>query len=260
MAKFKRFIPLIIIIALMAVGYFTGFYKALNFDNLRQHHMELMQLVENHPVLAPLIFMGIYLVATALSIPGGLFLSLIGGYLFHQPWSTIYVLIGATIGATCLFLAARTALGDALKKKGGPWLAKMEEGFNKNAANYMLFLRFVPIFPFWLVNLAPAFFNVRLRTYIWTTLIGIAPGAFVFTQAGRGLGAVFESSEEFSVASILNDDVKIALIALAVFALVPIIIKKIIAKRQAKKGPPPPQEPKQQPPEQEHKNNPDDRK
>lgn len=222
----KKFIPILIIITLMLVGYFTGFYRSLDFDTLKYHHNELIEYVNNNPIMTPFMFMGAYAASTALSIPGGLLLSLLGGFLFRQPLCTIYVVIGATTGATLLFLAARTALGDFLKKRAGPFLKKMEKGFNENAVSYMLFLRFVPLFPFWLVNLAPAFFRVRLRTYIWTTLVGITPGAFVFTQAGRGLGAIFETSEDFSLASVLNIETKIALIALGIFALIPIFVKK----------------------------------
>lgn len=224
--KMKKFIPILIIVALMLVGYFTGFYKSLDFDTLKYHHNELIEYVNNNPIMTPFMFMGTYAASTALSIPGGLLLSLLGGFLFRQPWSTIYVVIGATTGASLLFLAAKTALGGFLRKRAGPFLKKMEAGFNENAVSYMLFLRFVPLFPFWLVNLAPAFFRVRLRTYIWTTLVGITPGAFVFTQAGRGLGAIFETSEAFSLASVLNNETKIALIALGIFALIPIFIKK----------------------------------
>lgn len=235
MSKWKRFIPLLIILILMAIGYFSGFYKALNFDTLKYHHNELTEYVNNNPISTPFIYMGTYMAVTALSIPGGLLLSLLGGFLFPQPWCTIYVLIGATTGATILFLAARTAIGNFLRKKAGPRLAKMEKGFNKNAASYLLFLRFVPIFPFWLVNIAPAFFNVRLKTYIWTTLVGITPGAFVFTQAGRGLGAIFETADEFSVNAILNPQLKIALICLGIFALLPIIIKKLRKGKNARR-------------------------
>ncbi len=231
MNNWKRFIPILIIIALMLLGYFSGAYRALQFETLRYHHAELTEHVNDHPIQTPFLFIAVYIAATALSIPGGLLLSLIGGFLFRQPWCTVYVVLGATIGATLLFLAARTALGNFLKEKAGPRLAKMEAGFNKNAVSYMLFLRFVPLFPFWLVNLAPAFFNVRLRTYLWTTLVGIIPGAFVFTQAGRGLNAVFESSEPFSINTILNPDVKIALICLGLFSLIPIVIKKWREKR-----------------------------
>jgi uncharacterized membrane protein YdjX (TVP38/TMEM64 family) len=141
------------------------------------------------------------------------------------------VLIGATIGATLLFLAARTALGESLRKKAGPLLTKMEKGFKENAVSYLLFLRFVPLFPFWLVNLAPAFFNVPLRTFVWTTAVGILPGAFVFTQAGAGLNAIFENEGVFSVHTILNTQLKIALVCLGIFALIPVAIKKYRARK-----------------------------
>lgn len=222
----KRFIPLILIVILMIIGYFSGFYKVLNFDNLKYHHNELVEFVNANSIMTPFLFMAIYAVATALSIPGGLFLSLLGGYLFRQPWCTLYVLIGATAGATGVFLAAKTALGSFLRKKASPYLSKISAGFQKNAASYMLFLRLVPLFPFWLVNIAPAFFDVKVRTYIWTTLIGIAPASFVYTLAGRGLNNIFESEEKFSISAIFNWQLNLALICLGVLALVPIILRK----------------------------------
>jgi uncharacterized membrane protein YdjX (TVP38/TMEM64 family) len=102
----------------------------------------------------------------------------------------------------------------------------MEKGFNENAASYMLFLRFVPLFPFWVVNLAPAFFGVPLRTFLWTTFIGIIPGSFVFTLAGSGLEKVFEMGQDFSLGALFNTELKIALSLLGVLALVPILVKK----------------------------------
>jgi len=226
MAKFKRFLPIIVIVTLMLIGYFTGFFRAINFETLRYYHIELREYVNDNPIMTPFLYMGVYAFCAALSIPIALLLSMLGGYLFPQPWCIFYVIIGASTGAIILFLAAKTALRDFLRKKAGPWLAKLEDGFNKNAASYILFLRFVPLFPFWLVNLAPAFFYVRLRTYIWTTIVGVTPGAVILTLAGRGLSSIFETSEEFSLASILTTEVRIALILLAIFALLPIFIKK----------------------------------
>ena len=162
----------------------------------------------------------------ALSLPGGAILSLFGGFLFPQPFSTIYVVIGATIGAALIFLAARSALGEILYKKAGNIFNKMEKGFQENAISYLFFLRLVPIFPFWIVNLAAAFFRVSFWTYLWTTFLGIAPGSFVFTQAGAGLSAIFETGQTFSLSTIFNMQIRIALIALGIFALIPILIKK----------------------------------
>ncbi|NGX26961.1 MAG: hypothetical protein K940chlam6_00888 [Chlamydiae bacterium] len=232
MKKFKRFIPILIIAILMLIGYFSGVYRALDFETLKYHHNELTEFVNSNPIMTPLLFMGIYVVVAALSIPAALLLSLLSGFLFPQPLCTLYVVIGATIGATLIFLAARTAFGGSLKEKARPFLRKMKKGFNKNAVSYLLFLRFVPFFPFWIVNLAPAFFNVRIWTFFWTTFVGIIPGTFVSTQAGRGLNAIFESSEEFSIASIFNTEMKIALIGLGIFSLIPIIIKKWREKKK----------------------------
>lgn len=232
MKSLKRLIPLLIIILLMVLVYFTDAFKFLDYETIRYHHNELTELVNNHPISAPVIFIGSYAVITLLSVPIAIFASLIGGFLFRQPWCTIYVVIGATTGATLLFLAAKTAFGNYLKRKAGPRLKKLEKGFNKNAASYLLFLRFVPLIPFWLVNLAPAFFNVRLSTYIWTTIIGITPGAFVTTLAGRGLNTIFETSEEFSASSVLNPQLTIALIGLGILALLPIVVKKFREKKK----------------------------
>ncbi|MBS0653300.1 MAG: TVP38/TMEM64 family protein [Verrucomicrobia bacterium] len=226
----KRYFPIILIVILMGVVYATGLYRDLSFKNLKAYHSDLLLYVSKHPISAPVIFIMVYIIATALSIPGGIFLSLLGGFLFPVPLSTLYVVIGATIGATLLFLSARSALGERLFQKAGPLLKKMEKGFKENAVSYLLFLRFVPLFPFWLVNLAPAFFNVKLRTFIWTTFVGILPGAYVFTQAGEGLGAIFQSQGGLSLDAIFNLKIKIALIALGIFALIPIVVKKIRGK------------------------------
>jgi uncharacterized membrane protein YdjX (TVP38/TMEM64 family) len=226
MSKFKRFAPAVIILILMAFFFFSGFYKHTSFELVRQHYVETEDLVAYNPVMAPLVYVGIYAFSTALSLPGAIFLSILGGFLFPLPWSTLYVVVGATLGATCLFLAARSALGNSLRKKASPWARKMEAGFKENAVSYLLFLRLAPIFPFWLVNLAPALFKIRLWTYVWTTFVGIIPGAFVFTQAGRGLGAIFETQAELNLDAIFNRDVKIALILLALFAITPLAIKK----------------------------------
>jgi uncharacterized membrane protein YdjX (TVP38/TMEM64 family) len=136
---FKRSIPILLIITIMLVGFILNWQRFLSFETIRYHHLELIEYVNNNPIMTPFMFIGSYAVSTALSIPGALLLSLLGGYLFPQPWSTFYVLIGATTGASLLFLAAKTALKEQLYKKARPRLKKMEKGFNENAANYLLF-------------------------------------------------------------------------------------------------------------------------
>ena len=179
-----------------------------------------------HPYLTAFIYILFYVFITALALPVDVLLCMFGGFLFPQPYCTIFATFGATVGANCLFLATRTAFGDTLKNYAGPYLQKMEAGFRENAVYYLFFLRFIPIFPFWLVNIAPAFMGVSFFTFAWTTLIGIIPAAFAFTQAGTGLGNFFDSGKELSFSTLLNDEIKLALAVLGLFALVPIFVRR----------------------------------
>lgn len=205
------------------------------FAMLRSHRESLLVLVADYGVIADLAFMVIYAVAIAFSIPGGAMMTLVGGFLFGPLRTTIYVVFAATIGATALFLIARTAVGDRLRSRAGPWMAKMESGFQDNAMSYLLVLRLVPLFPFFVVNLVPAFLGVRLRTYVIGTFFGIIPGTFVFALAGGGLGKALEASADFDIAMVLTPEILAALAGLAVLALVPVAYKAW----QARKAPPP---------------------
>lgn len=231
----KRFIPLILIVVLMLVGYLSGIYKALSFETLRYQHLELREYATAHPILAPCLFLGTYLFATALSFPSCFFLSILGGYLFAQPWATLYVIMGATIGSTLLFWAARTAIGNWIGSKGGARLVKVEENIQKNAPGYLLFLRIVPFFPFWMANLLPALFRIPLRTYIWTTLVGMSIGSFLLTETGRGFHAIFEGEADFSFSSIFTAEVNTILLCLGVLiSLTSVFLYKIFQKFQSK--------------------------
>ncbi len=208
-----------------------GFDKFLTFDTLHDNRAWLTGFVAQNMVAAALAFMAVYALATAVSLPGGAILSIAGGFLFGPLLGTTWIVIGATLGATAVFLMARTALGDSLRAKTGPALRKMEAGFQDNALSYLLVLRLVPLFPFFLVNLVPAFLGVRLGTYVIGTFAGIIPGAFVFAVAGAGLGSVFDSAEDFSPASVLTPEVIAALAGLAVLALIPVAYKKLKSRR-----------------------------
>ena len=221
-----RYLPVFLIIVGMASIYISHVYQYLTFDYLRMYHTSLKTFVEMYPIAVPIAFCLVYIITAALSIPGAVFLTLLGGYLFPQPFSVIYVVFSATCGATLVFLAARMALKNVLKKKALPFLQKMEKGFQENAVSYLLFLRFVPLFPFWLVNIAPAFFEVSVITFMWTTLVGIFPGSLVFTLAGSGLDKILENQETFSINTIFNTYIKIALILFGLIALAPVIWKK----------------------------------
>lgn len=222
----KRYLPLTAIALLMAIAYAAEVHTYLSFQKLQEQRSALSSWVTEHPLIAPLSFMLLYALLTALSIPGAAIMSVCGGFLFPQPLCTLYVVIGATVGAIGIFQAARTALGNHLKQRASPFMDRIKQGVHEDGWSYLLFLRLVPIFPFWLVNLAPAFIGVSLSTFAWTTFVGIIPGAFVFTQAGTGLGAILDSGQTFTFANIFNTQVKLALLALGVFALIPLIFKK----------------------------------
>ncbi|MBT3394512.1 MAG: TVP38/TMEM64 family protein [Waddliaceae bacterium] len=228
MKSFKRFIPIAIIIAVTIAAYFFGVGEYISIENFKRHRVFLLKLVDAHAIMAPLLYIALYTLSTALSIPGGALLTIFGGFLFGQPYSVIYVVIGATLGAIVIFLSARTALGETLSKKAsGPRMTKIKNGIKENAVSYLLFLRLVPLFPFWLVNIAPALLNISLWTFSWTTFVGIIPGTFAFSQAGTGLGSILDSNEPFSVQGFFTTEMKIAIIALAIFALIPIVVKKL---------------------------------
>ncbi len=229
--KLKKWIPLLFILVAMLGIYFSGLYKYLSFDLLKEKKELISSFAKAHPLLTPLLFILLYVVTVALSLPVGAILSIFGGFLFPFPLGLLYVLFGASTGAVIVFLAAKTAFADILEKKAGPFLQKMEKGFKKSASSYLLFLRFAVVFPFWLVNLAPAFFGVSLWTFTWTTFVGIIPGSFVYTQAGRGLEEIFATGKDFSFNSLFNTHMKIALACLALFSLTSAILKKRNKKR-----------------------------
>lgn len=228
--SFGRLVPLLVLVAGLVVFFALDLQRYISFEVLRENREVLLTWVQQKGLLAGLIYIGIYAVAVAFSLPGGTVMSIAGGFLFGTIWGSIYILIGATLGATALFIIAKTALGDVLRAKAGPWLQKMEAGFQENALSYLLVLRLVPLFPFFVVNLVPAFLGVSLVTYVLGTFFGIIPGVVVFASVGAGLGSIFDAGEAFSARDILTPQILMALIGLAVLALIPVVYKKIKAR------------------------------
>ncbi len=228
--SFKRLIPVLMLILGLVAFFAFDLGRFLSFETLRQNRAALLDWVDTYGVVAALVYMLIYAVAIAFSLPGGAVLTITGGFLFGSAWGTVCVVFAATAGATALFLIAKTSLGDALRARAGPALQKMQDGFQEGALSYLLVLRLVPLFPFFLVNLVPAFLGVSWRVYVVGTFVGIIPGTFVFATVGAGLGSVFDQGEEFSAAGILTPQIITALVGLAVLALIPVVYKKIRAR------------------------------
>jgi uncharacterized membrane protein YdjX (TVP38/TMEM64 family) len=217
-----------VLIAGTVTFFALGLQRYISFDTVREHRSELLAFVAGHGALAPALFIAIYAVATALSLPVGLVLSVTSGFLFGTFLGTAFAVVGATTGAVGVFMIARTALGDVLRRRlTGGVLERMADGFRQNAFSYLLVLRLIPLFPFFVVNLAPAFLGVSLRTFVAATLLGIVPGAFVFASVGTGLGDVFDMGGKLSATGLLTPHVITALVGLAVLALAPVVYKQI---------------------------------
>ncbi len=226
----RRFLLPAALLAVLALFFWSGLDRYLTLEALRENRAALQGWVRANGVLAVLAYVFAYAAVTAFSLPGGAVMSVAGGFLFGTLWGALYIVVGATSGALLLFMAAKTALGDPLRARAGPWLLKMERGFQKNALSYLLVLRLVPLFPFFVVNLAPAFLGVSPGVYLLGTFFGIIPGSLVFASVGAGLGAIFEAGGEFSVGSVLTPQVLLALGGLAVLSLVPVAYKKFKPK------------------------------
>jgi len=237
-----RLAPLAVIAAALMAFFAFGLGDYLSFAALKEHRQALTGFVNANGVWAPVLFVLFYAAATAVSLPGGAILTITAGFLFGSLSGTIYVIVGATLGATGLFLAARTALGEPLRARAGPSLQRMEQGFRDNALSYLLFLRLIPVFPFWLVNLVPAFLGVPLRTYVVGTAIGIIPGCFVYASVGNGLGAVLYAGETPDLGIIFKPEILIPIVGLAILALLPIAYKRFKRNRADDGAPPAPQQ------------------
>ena len=225
-----RLLPLVVLVAGLVLFFALGMHRYVNFAALRANRQALLTWVEHAGLLAPLAYMAVYAVAIAFSLPVATVLTITGGFLFGAAWGTLYTVVGATLGATALFLIAKTAFGDVLRAKAGPTLHKMAAGFQENALSYLLILRLVPLFPFFVVNLAPALLGVALPTYVLATCLGIIPGTFAYASAGAGLGSIFDAGEAFTVANVLTPEIRIAMVALIILALLPVAYKKLKAR------------------------------
>jgi uncharacterized membrane protein YdjX (TVP38/TMEM64 family) len=226
----RRVWPLLVLALAIVAVFALGLDRYLTFGALREHREVLTALVARNTLLAALAFVVVYALAVALSVPGGAILTIAGGFMFGSILATVLVVFAATLGATFVFLIAKTALGDPLRTRAGPFLKRMEAGFQEDALNYLLVLRLIPIFPFWIINLVPAFLGVPLRTYVLGTFIGIIPGSFVFASVGAGIGSVLDSGREFSPTSVLTPQIVIALVGLALLALLPVVYRKLKAR------------------------------
>ncbi len=235
----KRWLPVALVGGGLAFGYMMGWHDYLDFDAFIENRERLSDYVQNNLLQASLIYVGIYVTAVAFSFPGASLLTIIGGFVFGWLLAGLLTAIAAPIGASIIYLVAKSAVGDFLvekmKRNAGPRIRQLAEGFQEDAFSYLLIIRLAPIFPFWVINIAPAIFNVPLRTYFAATAIGILPGTFAYAFLGEGIDSVVEAHQaagtDLSVGDLVTTEITAAFIALAVVAMIPPVVKKLRARQ-----------------------------
>ena len=211
-----RVLPVVVLAAAM-VGFFAlDGSQWLNLSTLAEQRETLRAWVKQYAVLSVIAFVSVYMLAVAASLPGATIFSVSAGVLFGQWLGTAVVVIGATSGAVILFWVVQSALGQGLRQRAGPWFDKIAQGFQSGAVSYLLFMRLVPLFPFFVVNIVSAMLGVRGWVFAWTTAVGILPGAVVYVSAGVGLDSVIAQG------TILTPQTAVAFAALGIISLVPV--------------------------------------
>lgn len=249
----RRWLPLILLAGVMTLALSMGWHRYLSLETIGLNYDALKAYITDNLVLALLIYIGLYIAIIALSLPVGLIMTLSGGLLFGWQIAAPAAVVGATIGATIVFLIVTSSFGSTMAARAGPFVAKLRDGFQENALSYLLFLRLVPAFPFVIVNLVPALLGVRLSTFVIGTGLGIIPGTTAYALAGSGLGSVIEAqnlaykaclaarqsdaaiicSYTIDLTQIVTRELVWAGIALGVVALIPVALKYWSHRRAA---------------------------
>lgn len=221
---------MLLLIGLTAVGLF--FYldldRFLTLESLKDKRQLLQRYYAEHALLVVAAFMAIYIIQTGLALPGATILSLAAGAVFG-PWlGTLYAVTAASIGATVAFLMTRYLLRDAVINRFGDKLETINTELEHRGLNYLLFLRLIPAFPFFLINLAAGLTRLPLRTFVLGTFLGIIPGGFVYVNAGAGLASITSRSD------IASPRVLVSFALLGLFALLPALYAKFNLKRSSR--------------------------
>ena len=222
--RWLRFAPLVLIVLVLVLVFGTGLNRYLSIDELAAKRQQLLDLVQAHPILGLLAYTLTYVLVVAFSIPGAMIMTMTGGFLFG-PWlGSVAAVTGASGGATVMFLVARSALGESLRKrvKAGGLMDRIQSGVKANAFSYLLVLRLIPAVPFWLCNIAAGFVHIPITTYVAATVLGIIPSTVIYAGIGSGLGLVFEGGGKPDLSLVLAPEVIGPLIGLALLSLAPV--------------------------------------
>jgi uncharacterized membrane protein YdjX (TVP38/TMEM64 family) len=241
--RWRRFAPLVILAAAALVVIGMGWHRQLSLEALVRHRAEVEGFVATHPATALMLFAATYVMAVALSLPGAVFLTITGGLLFGTLMGGLAAIVAATLGATLVFLVARSAVGALLARRAGAVAARLADGFRRDAFHYLLFLRLVPVFPFWIVNLVAALCGVRLKSFVAATALGIIPGTLAFAFLGAGLDSTLavkmaelraciaagrdQCPLELGVGDLLTTELMAAFVVLAIVSLIPVLVRRL---------------------------------
>lgn len=229
----RRNLPLISILLAAVLGAFT-LSEFLSFETLRDNREALLAFRDQNYGLTVLVFVAVYVAMVAFSLPGATIGTLTGGFLFGTVFGSFFTVAAATVGATLIFLAARHGFGETLARKleasKGP-VKKIKEGIDQNQWSMLFVIRLVPVVPFFVANLIPAFVQVPLHRFVVSTFLGIVPGSVVYTSVGAGLGELFERGETPDLGIIFEPHVLLPLLGLAALSLLPILVKAVTGKK-----------------------------
>ncbi len=220
----------ILFIGTFIVAKLIGVDEYLSLTSVQDAIVALKNYTALYPILSGLIFIIVYVIVIGFSIPGATILTLTSGALFGAVLGTLLTNVGATLGATLSFLAARFVLGVTLQEKYATQLASVNEEMEKNAVSYLFTLRFIPVFPFFLVNLLSGLTRIPLRTFVWVTSLGILPGSFAYAFAGQQIASLE------SVKDVLSLNILFAFTLLGALALAPTMYKKIFRSQKVDSG------------------------
>ena len=227
-----RIWPIYVLAVVLVIALQTGLSDYLTIDKLREYQDVLKRYVDAHPFSTFFLFVALYAVATAFMLTGA-WITIAGGLLFGMIFGTLGTTIGATLGASLLFWVAQTSIGSALRERAGPFLSKMEKGFQEDAFFYMLATRLIPAVPFAVANIAPALLGAKFREFVLVTAIGIIPGVVLYTSIGTGLGASLDIESTGDPLEIAKNFIP-AFVALGIVALLPVVYRRFVAKRNMK--------------------------
>jgi uncharacterized membrane protein YdjX (TVP38/TMEM64 family) len=225
MRPFRHLLPLALLAALGVAVWQSGLTAELSWNAFARHQAELVDLVAAHPVITAAGYVLFYAAVVALSVPEAAVVTVCGGLLFGTLAGGALAVVGATLGAVVLFLVARTALADLMARRARGFVERVRPRLQRDGFSYLLALRLVPAVPFWLVNIGAALCGMRLVPYTAATLLGIVPATFVFAWVGAGLGTVLAAGGKPDLALIFSPQILGPLLALALLALTPVILR-----------------------------------